>query len=143
MGPIINYVRNTGRWKDENCCFLMRLRNSTMLHCSLNNVSCLHYSVNSGGMCLLFSEQWRHASLFRPDQVQSNAQNALNWVQLSKIKKLYFLFLIVFYSLDDVLFAEFDHNSNLFLIIFYKLCCCVLKKPRKLSDVFQTWWNCR
>ena len=44
----------------------------------------------------------------------------------------------MFYSLDDVIFVEFDHNSNLFLIIFYKLCCYVLKKPRKLSDVFQT-----
>jgi len=34
----------------------------------------------------LFSEQWRHAPLFRPDRVWSKAQNALNRVRPSKIK---------------------------------------------------------
>jgi hypothetical protein len=46
----------------------------------------------------LFSEQWRHAPLFRPDRVWSKAQNALNRVRPSKIKKIIFYFLIVFYS---------------------------------------------
>jgi len=76
----------------------------------------------------MFSEQWRHATLFteqwsseqwsiaplfRPDMVQSNAQNVLNQVRRSKIKNIFFfIFLIVFYSLDDVVSAKFDCNSN-------------------------------
>jgi hypothetical protein len=52
------------RKKMKNIKILL-LKNSTMIHCSLNSVSChLHCSLNSGGMCPLFSEQGRHTPLF-------------------------------------------------------------------------------
>jgi len=100
------------------------------------------YAAKKFNHATLFSEQGRHAPLFTEQWSSEQCSIATlirpDRVRLSKIKKNIFYFLIMFYSLDDVIFVEFDHNSNLFLIIFYKLCCYVLKKPRKLSDVFQT-----
>jgi hypothetical protein len=47
-GPTINCVRNASRWKAEKWCFLARLSIQRLVHCSVNSVSCLHYSLNSG-----------------------------------------------------------------------------------------------
>ena len=122
VGPTINCVWNAGRWKAANCCFLARLE---MQPCYT-----VHWTV----------EHWIV-------ELCSTIPARLGPIQRAKCiepRKIYiFYFLIVFYLLDDVVFAEFDKNSNLFLIIFYKLCCCVLKKLRKLSEIFQTWWNYR
>ena len=55
--------------------------------------SCADSSLNSVAWLYCLREQWRHFPLFRQDWVWFKAQNALNWVQPSKIKnKNYFLF---------------------------------------------------
>jgi len=56
MGPTMNCVRNAGNLKAEKCCFFARLfennhatlfKQCSMIHCSLNSVSCLYCSLNS------------------------------------------------------------------------------------------------
>ena len=56
----INTLKKKKRISREQC----NSRTIHMLHCSVNSGVCLPCSLNSGHMPPLFSEQWRHDTLF-------------------------------------------------------------------------------
>jgi hypothetical protein len=84
------------QWSTTFCCFLRGGITWTVKHASTVHV-------NSGTWLYYSREQWSHSPLFRPDRIRPKAKNTLNRVWPIKIKKLFFLFLIVFYSKKLVL----------------------------------------